>query len=49
MLFDLSADIGESKNVAGANPEIVKKLRGRMLKLDREITENARAPWMKNQ
>ena len=47
MLFDLDADIGEKTNLAEANPEVVEKLIARMTALDAEITENARAPWLK--
>jgi hypothetical protein len=39
--------MGEQNNVAEAYPEIVKQLRTRMQELDAEITENARAPWIK--
>ena len=47
MLFDLSSDVGEQKNVAEANPEVVSRLRNRMEELDAEVTSNARAPWIK--
>ncbi len=47
LLFDLSQDLGEMNNVAEANPEIVETLQARMTELDAEITENARAPWVK--
>ena len=46
LLFDLLADVGEANNLAGAHPEVVAKLEARMIELDVEITENARAPWM---
>lgn len=46
MLFDLSADVGEKNNQASAKPEIVEKLKTRMLELDAEITANARKPWL---
>ena len=46
LLFDLLADVGEANNLAGAHPEVVAKLEARMIELDAEITENARAPWM---
>ncbi len=45
LLFDLSEDIGEQTNLAEQHPEIVARLQTRMEALDREITENARAPW----
>jgi arylsulfatase A-like enzyme len=48
LLFDLSKDIGEQNDLAQAKPEMVKRLRGRMEALDAEITENARAPWLKD-
>jgi arylsulfatase A len=47
-LFDLSTDIGEQNDLASANPGRVEKLKTRMAKLDAEITENARSPWLKN-
>ena len=47
MLFDLSKDLGEQTNMAEEKPDVVKRLRERMEELDKEITENARAPWMK--
>lgn len=48
-LFDLEADLGEQTNLADAQPEIVEKLKSRMLYLDKEITENAREPWVKEE
>jgi arylsulfatase A-like enzyme len=48
MLFDLSKDIGEQKNLASEHPEIVDRLQQRMKQLDDEITKNARRPWFKN-
>ena len=47
LLFDLAKDVGEQNNLAEAKPEIVSQLRKRLEALDAEITENARAPWMK--
>lgn len=47
LLFNLNADVGEQTNVATTQPEIVSRLRARMDELDAEITQNARAPWMK--
>ncbi|MEM8956111.1 MAG: sulfatase [Verrucomicrobiota bacterium] len=47
MLFDLSADIGETENLAEGNPEVVERLKARMVELDAEIEANARAPWEK--
>ncbi len=47
-LFNLTDDIGESNNLAGAHPEKVKTLQSRMIELDAEITKNARPVWRKN-
>ncbi len=47
MLFNLKNDVGEQNNLADQHPEIVQKLRNRMASLDQEITDNARAPWVK--
>ena len=47
MLFDLESDLGETNNVAAANPERVTQLRMRMKALDEEITLNSRKPWFK--
>ena len=46
MLFDLIADLGESKNLMSENPKMVQKLNARMIELDQEITANARSPWV---
>ena len=46
MLFDLIADLGESKNLMSENPKMVQKLNARMIELDQEITANARSPWI---
>ena len=46
MLFDLVADLGESKNLVSENPIMVEKLNARMIELDQEITANARSPWL---
>lgn len=46
-LFDLANDLGEQTNLVGEHPEIVKRLTDRMLELDAEITDHARAPWVK--
>lgn len=45
LLFNLKEDLGEQTNIANQHLELVKRLRKRMEELDREITENARAPW----
>jgi hypothetical protein len=49
MLFDLEADLGEQTNLAESHPEVVESLTERMTELDAEITENARAPWVKGE
>ena len=41
-LFDLANDIGEQNNLADANPEVLEKLKSRMVEVDKEITENSR-------
>lgn len=41
-LFNLANDVGETKNVAEANPEIVKKLQETATKLSAEIAANKR-------
>ena len=48
MLFDLSQDISEEKNLAAENPDVVEKLSRRMQELDAEIEKNARPVWAKN-
>lgn len=45
LLFDLEADLGERNNLADRHPDLVDRLRERMLELDREITANARPQW----
>ena len=45
MLFDLAADVGEQRNLAKEHPEIVEKLRKRMIELDSEIEAGARPTW----
>ncbi|XZE32426.1 sulfatase family protein [Pirellulaceae bacterium SH501] len=47
LLFDLANDLGEQSNQAKTNPDIIKKLRARLVEIDTEITQNARAPWVK--
>jgi len=46
LLFDLIADVGEKNNLAMANGDVVKALRGRMTELDTEVENSARAPWI---
>lgn len=45
MLFDLTTDVGEQENLAEMYPDIVERLRQRMVELDAEIESNARSPW----
>lgn len=47
MLFDLSVDVGEQTNLANSNPEIVDRMKRRMVELDSEIEANARSAWEK--
>lgn len=47
MLFHLAEDIGERSNLAAAHPEIVERLRLRMVELDAGITAAARPAWKK--
>ncbi len=44
-LFNLHDDLGEQNNLAETHPEIVAKLKARMIEADSEITDNARSPW----
>ena len=41
-LFDLRADISESKNVADQNPDVVKRLAAMMMKFDTDLKANKR-------
>jgi len=43
-LYDLSADIGEKKNVAAAHPDVVKRLTGLLKRFDEELKANLRPP-----
>jgi len=45
LLFDLSKDIGEQHNMAKDKPGRVKAMRQRMIELDAEVEQNARAVW----
>ena len=47
MLFNLAADVGEKTNLAADNPELVARLRQRMIELDKAIEAGARAAWKK--
>jgi arylsulfatase A-like enzyme len=46
-LYDLTKDIGETTDLSKDHPEVVARLRARMLELDSEITKNARPTWEK--
>jgi arylsulfatase A-like enzyme len=46
-LYDLTTDIGEKTDLSKAQPEVVARLRARMLELDAEVTKNARPTWQK--
>lgn len=46
-LYNLSNDLGEQKNLAEENPELVKVMLERMKELDAEIENSARAHWTK--
>jgi arylsulfatase A-like enzyme len=46
-LYDLTKDIGEKTDLSKAQPEVVERLRARMLELDAEVTKNARPTWQK--
>ncbi|MHC4253721.1 MAG: sulfatase-like hydrolase/transferase, partial [Planctomycetota bacterium] len=41
-LYDLDADIGEKNNVAGANQQVVARLKAMMQEFDRELKANSR-------
>ena len=45
LLFDLEADLGEQTNLADGHPDVVTRLRERMLALDGELTAHARPRW----
>jgi arylsulfatase A len=47
MLFNLAKDLGEQHNQAAENPDIVERLRKRMLDLDSAIGAGARPVWKK--
>jgi arylsulfatase A-like enzyme len=45
MLFNLADDLGEKHNFANEKPELVERLRQRMLALDKTIEAGARPTW----
>jgi arylsulfatase A len=47
MLFNLAEDLGERNNLAGGKPELVERLRQKMLELDAAIETGARPVWKK--
>jgi arylsulfatase A len=47
MLFNLAADLGEKRNLAAEKPELVERLRQRMLELDAAVESGARPAWKK--
>lgn len=47
LLFNLSEDIGETRDLAADHPEKTKAMIARMRELDAEITANARPVWRK--
>ena len=48
MLFNLADDIGEKSNLATEKPDLVERLRRRMLELDAAIAAEARPVWRKS-
>jgi len=47
MLFNLSTDTGERNNLAAEDPELVERLRRRMMELDSAIAAGERPVWKK--
>jgi arylsulfatase A len=47
-LYDLSSDIGETKNIAASNPEVVEHLRKQALTFDSTLTTEIRPAYHKN-
>ena len=48
MLFNLASDLGETRNLAAEKPELVERLRRRMVELDAAIGAGARPVWKKS-
>ena len=48
MLFNLASDLGETRNLAAEKPELVERLRRRMVELDAAIGTEARPVWKKS-
>ena len=44
-LYDLEADISESKNVAAANPQVVEELQKLAADYDADLKANSRPVW----
>jgi len=44
-LYDLEADIGETRNVADENPEVVSRLRAAAAAYDADLKAHSRPPW----
>jgi arylsulfatase A-like enzyme len=47
MLFNLADDIGEKHNFANEKPELIERLRKRMVELDAKVEAGARPAWKK--
>jgi len=45
LLFNLADDIGEQRNLAAEKPEVVERLRRRMLEMDAAVEAGARPVW----
>lgn len=48
LLFNLSADLGETNNLFDQESERAASMKARMIEIDQEITENARSVWRKS-
>lgn len=48
MLFNLAEDLGEARNLAAEKPELVERLRRRMLELGAAVEAGARPAWKKS-